>query len=440
MEIARSKKTSFIVLIIVGAALLCVGLFSFNHFSSEITSYQNSDVEARSVFEAYTPHPFLNSAAEAAPYQPSTYHGGALSYYKAPEGFTIISHSEAWGQDKLMLIYDELKLNRHGEEIKLLYEIVVFPKEEEYAAASYDLNTKEVSFYIRFPAIPNSFNVKFVWDIGKIHIYDGDKNTTIESIAASLSHEYGHLYTFYYMFQDERSRQASLDKSTYAVLRDAAKHGLITSSVPGTAYYQEHHLYLIEAAAEDYVQLLGSPTTRQVASFIDVRQSLSGSRNPSNGTWSRNAFPQENMMLPLANDVPGLEAYFLGFIDADPVAPIEEKKEVNLQISQRSVQHHLTTGIRSFVNYLITWNTPYPDAIYTLACYDPRDYKGFSIPIKTVRPGQTASATIGIVTADQGHQILTMEDAIARGKKVFFVIALLPDGTFYCSNKLEYSF
>ena len=145
-------------------------------------------------------------------------------------------------------------------------------------------------------------------------------------------------------------------------------------------------------------------------------------------------------MLPLAIDVPGLEAYFFSFIDAEPGAPIEERQDIAVQIRQHSVQHNLVSGLRTFVYYTITWNTPYDNAIYTLVCYDPDNYTGWGIPIKTVRPGQNASAVIGEYVIERGTQIVSLNDRLAEGTKVFYVVAQLPDGTYFISDKLEHHF
>ena len=145
-------------------------------------------------------------------------------------------------------------------------------------------------------------------------------------------------------------------------------------------------------------------------------------------------------MLPLANYVPGLEEYFYSFINAGPRVPAEEKKEITLQIRRNPVEYNLVDGLRTFVHYSIAWNAPYQNAVYTLVCYDPDNYTGWGIPIKTVRPGQTTSAVIGEYVVERGEQVVSMDDGNASGNKVFLVVAVLPDGTFYISDKLEYQF
>ena len=443
MKTGKTGKVFIIILFTLGLVCFAGGLFALYHFNAEIEIYQHSRAEADAAFQLYSPQPFINSAAEAEPYIPYDPRDDALFYYDAPEGFAIVSHSIHWDQYMLEQLYHELKLNEHGEEMAFLYEVVIFPHGEEEGdmLASYSIGTTAVTFFIQYPAFPNDFTVEFPQAMGRIQLYDGDINTTIESIAGSLSHEYGHLYTFYHMFDNALREQDSLETTRYAGLREAIKYDLITNAAPGSTYAQERHRYLFEIAAEDYVQLMGSPTTRQILDFVDIQQILNGAERLLSTPNARNAFPQENMMLPLANDVPGLADYFFSFIDAKPRMPVEEKKDVTLQITQNSVLHeNLEGGPRTFVHYVITWNTPYQDAIYTLVCYDPFNYSGWGIPIKTVRPGHTASAVIGEYTITRGLEVGIINDGLAEGVKVFYVVAALPDGTYYISNKLEHPF
>ena len=437
----KTRKVNIIIPLFIIFTVLFGG-YAVYHFNNEIEVYKRSAALTEVFFQTYTPQTFINNAADAEPYQSADQHEDALYIYEAPEGFTIISYSPAWNNEMLELLRWELMLNEHGDEINFLYEIIVYPyaEEDERAAATYTLSTKALSIFFQFPAFPPDFTVDFPQDIGSITLYNGDRNTTIESMASSLSHEYGHLYTHYYMFDVRDSETDSVAESMYASLREASRYDLLSSISRDDLYWQERHRYMIETAAEDYVQLMGSPTTRQTADFVDVRQIVNGEEQPDNITNARNAFPQENMKIPLANDVPGLNEYFYSFINAEPQIPVEQKKDINLQIRRNSVQHELVSGLRTFVHYEITWNTPYSDAIYTISCYDPDDYTGFGFPVKTVHPGQSASAVIGEYVVSRGDQVVSANNDIAQGTKVFFVVALLPDGTFYISGKLEHTF
>jgi len=443
----RKSKAPYVFIILLMLFTILAGGFTVNRFNSEIELYESLSSEARAFFRTRPLKNFTNSAADADPYIYVDHRDDALYIFETPEGFTMVSHSEAWDKEMLILLYHELLLNTHGEEINFLHEVIVHPHEEEdgHALATFAQGTAVINFFIQFPALPENFTVLFPQDIGTINLYGGDINTTIESMAHSLSHEYGHLFTFYHMFNAERNEgdlneNRSLSDTAYARLREAARFNLITSSSPGETYLQDRFRYLFEIAAEDYVQLMGSPTTRQIVDFVDVRQIVNGAERPENMRGARNAFPQENLMIPLANDVPGLKEYFFSFIDAAPKVPVEEKQEIILQIKRNDIRFHLTTGYRTFTHYVITWNTPYENAIYTLVSYEPDNYTGWGIPIKTVHPGQNASAVVGEYVVEQGTQVVSLDDGLASGTKTFFVVAMLPDGTFYLSEKLEHTF
>jgi len=447
MNKRKSGRPVIILLLVIVFIALCGSLIAIYHLNGELEAYQHFSTDTDVSFQSYMPQHFRNSAADAEPYTSYNHRDDALYFFEAPEGFTMVSHSTAWNQDMLKSLYHELMLNEHGEEINLLYEVVVYPYEEEEGnvLASYTLGTTALSFFINFPAFPPDFAVDFPKDFGRINIYGGDTKVSVESMAESLSHEYGHLYTFYHMFTSVINKQgsnghSSLEETLYAELREAKRFDLITSASPGSSYMQERHRYLVEVAAEDYIQLMGSPTTRQVVDFVDVQQVVNGAEQPQSAAGARNAFPQENMMLPLASEVSGLGNYFFSFIEAEPRLPAEERKQIALQISQNSIQHNLVSGLRTFVHYEIAWNAPYKDAIYTLICYDPDNYTGWGIPIKTVHPGQTTSAVIGEYVVEQGNQVVSLDDGHAHGVKVFLVVAALPDGTYYTSDRLEYQF
>ena len=436
----KAGRALIVTLFILGMLLLGAGVFGLQHFMYEENVYRLSEFDSEGAFLLTSP--FVNSAADAPPFvSEDDGETRPLYYFEAPEGFTIISHSAVWDTQMLSALYDELMLNQHGSEIYFLHEVIVFPDERERnILASYSLGFTVGRFTIDFPALPSDFGVNFGRDIGTIHLYGGDVITTIEGMAGSLSHEYGHLFTFYHMFADALEAGESLENTEFARLREAARHGLIVRSDRGDDYWDQRFRYLIEIAAEDFVQLMGSPTTRQVVDFVDIRQRLNSAEGPEITLGARNAFPQENLMIPLANYVPGLKEYFFSFINREPPEPIEQRQEITLEITQNARFFDLVTGYRTFLYYEITWNTPYEGAIYTLVTYDPANYSGWGIPIKTIRPGVTASAIIGEYVIQRNEQVQSMNDNLAEGTRVFMVIALLPDGTFFTSEKLIHTF
>ena len=437
----QKKGYSSTFWMLLAIAALCGLVLYIHHIDSEIAFYEN--VKTHTEAEEWPAQkPFVNTAANTAPYVSQTSLDAALSHYIAPEGFTIYSHSEHWDNEKLILLYEELKQNIHGKEIEKLCEIIIYPQESEElnALATYTTAAAAASFYVKFPAFPKDFSVELPVYTGRINIYGGDTRNTIESIAGSLSHEYGHHYTFYYMFDRDARVNHLLGEGEYARLRNAGQHGLLTALEFDQNYSSLRHKYIAEIAAEDYVQLMGSPTTRQVADYYDVKQLVENPELTNPHFIERNAFPQENMMIPLASEVPGLREYFYSFIDTPVRAPSEHRQDITLQITAQPVVRDLTTGVHTYLHYSISWNTPYENAVYTVACFDPYDYTGWGVPIKTVRPGDSASAVIGDYSAVRNRMVYSMDDGLAHGVKVFYVAARLPDGTYYMSEPLEFNF
>ena len=438
----KAGRAWIVTLFMISLLLMGAGVFGLQHFMGETNAYRQSMFDSEAAFMERISEPFVNSTAYAPPFVSENEEEIIpLFYFEAPEGFTVISHSAAWDERMLIELRDELLLNQRGDEINFLEEIIVFPDEQDNnVLASYTIGTDIDRFIIGFPALPSDFGVSFGRNFGIIHLYGGDVVTTIVGMAGSLSHEYGHLFTFYHMFNDALQAGGTLENTEFARLREAARHDLIVRSDRGEDYWEQRFRYLIEVAAEDFVQLMGSPTTRHVVDFMDVRQRLNATETPTVMQSARNAFPQENLMIPLANYVPGLKEYFFSFINREPPQPVEQRQEITLEIEQTAKTFELVSGERTFLFYEITWNAPYEDAIYTLVTYDPANYSGWGTPIRTVRSGITPSAIIGEYVIAQDGQVRFMNDELATGTRVFMVIALLPDGTFFTSEKLTHTF
>ena len=426
------KKELSAILLAAGATLFALGLLCFAVLFGGLRGMQQSQAQIATFAAAPQTEPFTNTSADEPPDVPAAPEPRyALAAVTAPEGFVLKSYSQYWDEAQLHLLREELLKNRHGPELETLNEVRVMAQGDYTAAAKHTSDVKVVDFQLKFGALPPEFTFPINLDISNITLY-GDDNRTVESMARALSHEYGHLYTFYYMLDGT----APMAKTAYANLRGCAENGLIADDNRAD-YWSNHYQYLVEVAAEDYVQLMGSPTTRTVTDYPDIWQSLSGAVYPE-GVAAANLLPQENLMLPLAAEVPGLADYFYSFLGEPPPAPVAERQEIKLQIAPATAGYNLMVGYRSFTRYTITFDMPYEDAIYTVGCYDPDAYMVY--PVKTVHTGQQGTATVGTVTADTGGYILTQSDNIATGTKVFFVVAQLPDGTYYLSDRLEYTF
>lgn len=195
--------------------------------------------------------------------------------------------------------------------------------------------------------------------------------------------------------------------------------------------------YLVEIAAEDYVQLMGSPLTKNVVRYSDVYQRLYGSiSNPNLSSY--NGDIQENMLIPFANEVDGLAEYFYQFTEQQPDYSTYSKKNFDLSITSGSTHHESMNGPLDFIHYKISWADVYDDAIYTLVCLN--EDGSINYPLKTVYPGEANYAYIGTVSYVGNGYINWNYDNIDKGTKIFIVTALLPDGTLYKSNPLKYGF
>jgi len=360
-----------------------------------------------------------------------------LYTYQTAEGFKMISYSSKWNEEKLIELYEELLRNEHGEEIELLYQVIVYAEESRTAAGTHSNEMQALSFELRFPSLPKESKISYYRDMGTIKLYNGDVFTRVEQFAHTLSHEYGHHFTFHYIFKN-----GNVENTEYEKMRELSDYDIrYYWWEDSDDYYENHHWYLIEIAAEDYVQLMGSPMTRNITSYKDVRQMLHGAKSPD--YWdSKNGRPQENLMIPLAAEVEGLYDYFYKFIgdDYEPAPMLHEEREINIGITRGSSSQDSIEGMLYFTHYKLNWNEAYAGegAIYTLVCYDENDY--FVRPIKTVKSGEEMSAYIGTVSRATSSMIYWQYDEIDEGTKTFLVIVLFPDGTLRVSKPFTYTF
>jgi soluble lytic murein transglycosylase-like protein len=196
-----------------------------------------------------------------------------VAQYKGEKsGVTFESYSSMWKTtDKLKQLEAELLKNKHGEELALLGKVVIIPNSPagenvlgEYMA-HYKFTTTNVSL---------SAN-------RTIYLFGGNENTTIESMAYTLSHEYGHHFSFYQLLNRENKMPGTWKSSQYATSR-----GVETTTSPAhDKPFGEYIWALTEIMAEDYVQLFGSDTA--------IKESA-----------------QMNVELPTTFDVPAIQQYW----------------------------------------------------------------------------------------------------------------------------------
>ena len=359
--------------------------------------------------------------------------------YISPEGIQFLSQSAAWNEEKLQELYQELLLNKHGEELDTLSYVLVYPQDDEYAAATHQNMVRTNSFSLNYPALPEDLNFTFNRTSGVITLYGGDRCDTVESMASSLSHEYGHHFTFYHMFGNTFSDEKLLH-SEYTRLRNLDPAKVQTNMTDSQFYYDNHHWYLAEIAAEDYVSLMGSPNSREIGTLYDIRDRMYGEEMDEDYHTTRNALVQENLMIPMASETEGLAEYFYSFLGQSP-PDFPKKQPAAPNIQRHSVGYDFVDGYRELVSYELTWEKVYgEDAVYTLVSYQEEDYANSFYPIKTVYSGENASAYIGTVSYEEGGSVVYWDDSLAEGTRTFAVTAILPDGTMHISDPLVYTF
>jgi hypothetical protein len=357
--------------------------------------------------------------------------------YKTPLGFSIVSYSDKWTGQKLVDIYDELLKNGHGDEIKYVSEVDVYPGVSENNTNDFQIagtqseNQEYYPVFFEIPSfIPESLEYTLSRTASVISLYNMDDFDTAAQAAQTIAHEYGHHYTIYYFLQDD---DAAL-KSEYYKLRGFSGFGH-DAIYDAASYYQNHEWDIYEIAAEDYVQLMGSPDAKQTIEYKDIKEILTSMdkkyvANADNNTV--NVFPQENIYIPLADEVSGLRDYFYSFIgkknDYEPI----KRTDFNIQMSK-----HSNNGYKY---YKITWDNLSADkeALYTLVCY----YKNGDIfwPVKTVRGNEKPYAIVGTASMIRGAWIYWQSDNITKEDRLFKLYLILPDGQMQSSEIFNANF
>ena len=371
----------------------------------------------------------------------------AKAIFTTPEGIEIKSYSKYWTEEKLRQLYQELLKNKHGSEIEYLSEIIVHSGAEDKSVIGMQEEmdgTTEMQFHLS--ALPQQFSIYFSATLSTIHLYNGDTRRTVESMARTLSHEYGHHFTNYYMFK--KMSGSEIEQSEYVKIR-GLKNNMLRCEIVDTQDYMDYHQwYVFEIAAEDYVMLMGSPTVFQQYDFKDVRERLEYEleHDKQDDTLDMidlafNAGPQENMAIPLADEVEGLNEYFYSMLDEQaPQIDKEEKKTISIQIDKVEDKHHLVDGTATYTSYKINFNRPYTgkDVTYTLVAYDQND--NLLMPIKTMKASETEPAIIGNVAQEKDNYVYSLNDQLAEGTRRFRVLVMFGDDHIISSEPFDYTF
>ncbi|MDD5018500.1 MAG: hypothetical protein PHO15_10435, partial [Eubacteriales bacterium] len=353
--------------------------------------------------------------------------------YETPLGFTIVSFSDAWMGDKLVEIYNELLNNGHGDEIYYISEVIVYGGSSDdndadtFIAGTQSYDEEIFEIYLDIPAV---FSPTLAYEmtpmLSTIKLFNMDDFETVSEAARTIAHEYGHHYTMHYFLQDDDAAR----ESEYYNIRGI-------SGLDHEVFYNEWELYnenhewdIYEIAAEDYVQLMGSPNTKQTNEFKDIYQALKTDDdyfdNIEITDTMINVYPQENIYIPLADEVAGLRDYYYSFIGMTNDLGSLETADFNIEMEKKS-----SNGYR-YYNISWTKTSTDPDAFYTLVCYD--TYGSLIWPIKTVCGNEDPLAVVGTASYRSGGWIYWWSDGITNEDRIFKVYLILPDGRMQASE------
>jgi hypothetical protein len=181
-----------------------------------------------------------------------------VAQYKGEKsGVTFESYSSLWKDtDKFKQLEDELLKNKHGEELALLGKVIIIPNKP----AGENVLGEYMASYKFTPT-----NVELLSN-RTIYLFGGNEFTTVESMAYTLSHEYGHHFTFYQLINKENKMPGTWKKSEYAKSRGIES----STSLAHDETFGEYIWAMPEIMAEDYVQLFGSDTAIKNSTQMNV--------------------------------------------------------------------------------------------------------------------------------------------------------------------------
>lgn len=347
--------------------------------------------------------------------------------YKTDLGFTINSYSENWTGNKLIEVYEEFKKNTYGKEIKYLKEINLYSgnpkggKEEGVYNASY----KQLEILGKVKILFSKNN--------SIDLYNLKDKDTVDDIAKTLSHEYGHHFTLYYLIQHEDKTFEQWKDTQMYQKRKLSPYEDVTNS-----YKNGHEWSVIEICAEDYVQLYGSPTAKKVFYFNDIEGRYGANTINNSTSYSYSIFnlnPQENNHVPLALETLEIKQYW------EEASGIPSKVKGTGKPALALVR--VTNLGYDKMQYKFQWsksiNQEKQEALsYTLVATDLEGNE--IIPIKTVKRGEKLEAVVGSIRVTEKDNILFYTDSFIDSEKIFKVYAISTSGGIVSSESLKINF
>lgn len=347
--------------------------------------------------------------------------------YISDTGITIKSYTENWTGDKLIEVYEELLKNTHGEELTYLKNINLYGnnpsggKEEGLYNASY----KKIQLLGKEKRILSKNN--------SIDLYNLENKNEVESFAKTLSHEYGHHFTLYYLIQYENKTFEQWKDTELYKARNLKEFQKITDD-----YDNGHEWSVTEIAAEDYVQLYGSPTAKSIHYFEDIANRYSSGTINKSTTYNYSIYninPQENRQIPLALELPELILYWEKASGIEIPHKIVSRPNLALvdveNLGYDKVQHTLQWS------QSVDENNREVD-YYTLIATDLQGNE--IIPIKTVKRGEALEAVVGSIRVNDCDTTMFYTDRFINSPKIFKVYGMNSTGGIVSSPSLEVDF
>lgn len=344
--------------------------------------------------------------------------------YYAPNGLSIQSIASEWKGAKIKSVYEELLKNKHGVEIEYLKEILLKPGPSIDGKALGEYSDKSITLtaaVVFKPLIDSSYQNIKTCNYGYIKLYYMNDYTDIKQVSRTLSHEYGHHYTNHHFFTKDNEKRES---SEYYKIRGLGDYEDAKEYYNYDEYLKMHAWDIDEIAAEDYVQLLGSPTSRGVGEFMDIKEALYSDDMEyvcELENYHSNVLAQENPVIAMAEQIEGLEYYYNSFIDEKYVEEYIEYPLITIEAEKKR-----SSGK---THYILTWNELQlendSEVVYTVVCYDNEGQ--LYAPIKTVSGEEALSAVIGTPTRRKGSWIYWWNDGTMDEDRIVRVLAYIVD-------------
>jgi len=320
------------------------------------------------------------------------YYGYQYMYKK--DDIYFLSTTKNCDEEKLEDLAEELYDNNHSDEINYLKKVVVSGSSSGYAAGSHSHTIEAFSIPTAFYSfLPKDAEFNSHYEMSSIYLYGAGQDTTAADLALVLSHEYGHHFTMYHFGLTNTMD----DKETeyYKLRAEEYENQIILEGDLLEDYLDFHKWYLVEVAAEDYVNLMGSTNAKRILDFYDNMDRYQAFFNMNfDRLWeiSRdvapciNGRPHENVNIKMPANVEGLIEYYYSFVDEEPpyTSPSEDIGTLNLSMYKHNGSRHD-----------FTWDQPFtdPDVVYTLIGYDMDD--NIIIMLKTTTGDEKGDAGLG---------------------------------------------